>query len=79
MEIDYIFILGGDGSILWTLKKLHSKNINKKIIAVNTGTVGFICQFDLDKWLDLLIEFKKTLEEGNDDNFQVISLYRLQG
>lgn len=43
IEIDYIIILGGDGSILWTLKKLHPSNISKQIIAINTGTVGFIC------------------------------------
>lgn len=29
IEIDYIIIIGGDGSILWTLKKLHDKNYQK--------------------------------------------------
>lgn len=44
-DIDYIFILGGDGSILWTIKKVHMKNKLKPIFAFNMGTIGFICQF----------------------------------
>lgn len=44
---DLLVVLGGDGTILWTLKQLGRKI--KPIAAVNTGTLGFLtCAMDDD-------------------------------
>lgn len=44
---ELLVVLGGDGTILWTLKQLGEKI--KPIAAVNTGTLGFLtCAMDDD-------------------------------
>ncbi len=40
----YVFVLGGDGTFVRTIKKLYLSET--KIIPINTGTIGFYSSFD---------------------------------
>lgn len=42
---DFIFCLGGDGTILHMLKTLGTKSFKSKVFAINFGKVGFIAPF----------------------------------
>lgn len=78
-EADFVLILGGDGSILWTLKRLHPVNRRKRILAINLGTIGFICQFVLKSFETALEQFRKLLRGEKDHFFQILTTYSLVG
>ena len=74
---DYIVVVGGDGTILYTAR--ISKDINKPILGVNGGRLGFMANTqieDLERALDCLIHkdftldkrsfLKATTENGNE-------------
>lgn len=75
-KIDLIIALGGDGTILQTVK--YALKSDKPILGINIGRVGFLCQLekeeiyklemlkdaDMDYYERMLIEAKHISEEG---------------
>ncbi|MDR9418962.1 NAD(+)/NADH kinase [Gracilimonas sp.] len=72
---DYIFVVGGDGTILYTAR--ISKDIGKPILGVNSGRLGFMANTqieDLERALECLLKndfvldkrsfLKATTEDG---------------
>ena len=63
-NIDLLIVLGGDGTVLRSLREL--KNFSMPIVAVNRGTVGFLAEVELkevEEILPLLIRGKGVVEE----------------
>ena len=50
--MDYIIVLGGDGTILGLVRVLGNKNI--PILGVNLGSLGFIAETDPNHYIDAL-------------------------
>ena len=51
-NVDYIIVLGGDGTILGLVRVLGNKNI--PILGVNLGSLGFIAETDPNHFIDAL-------------------------
>lgn len=49
LHADYVVVLGGDGSILSTARRLGKNQI--PVIGVNLGTFGFLAEFEVDEFL----------------------------
>jgi len=63
MDIDLALILGGDGTILWTLKELKCEPL---ILSINAGRFGFLSELKPDNalsGLDLLIDGKFKIDK----------------
>lgn len=58
-QADFVFSIGGDGTLLRTFKKI--KNKNTKIIGINAGSLGFITEVRADGYKEI---FKNIF---NDD------------
>ena len=58
-KFTYIFIFGGDGSILWTTKQTGKTNNSTIIFTFNTGHTGFINQYPLSS-IQKVIKTLKT-------------------
>ncbi len=54
---DLIVSIGGDGTILSTAYSI--RNTEKPIIGVNLGKMGFLAEFDVDSFKELLNDLKK--------------------
>jgi NAD+ kinase len=59
---DLIVIFGGDGTILWTARRLGANRISA--VGVNLGKLGFLAEFDAG-------EFKKVLPDILNDRLPV--------
>jgi len=62
-QCDVILSIGGDGTMLESVK--HAVLVNKPVLGINTGRVGFLTQFDgyeMDS-LNLLMEGGYSIEE----------------
>ncbi|MFW9832850.1 MAG: NAD(+)/NADH kinase [Candidatus Thorarchaeota archaeon] len=57
MDADFVVIIGGDGTILYTLSTL--KNRETPLFCINKGTVGFLTECDTD---DAISSLGKVLE-----------------
>ncbi|MEN6462546.1 MAG: NAD(+)/NADH kinase [Syntrophomonas sp.] len=63
-NIDFIIVLGGDGTILKVAREFFCKDI--PILGVNMGTVGFMSNItgdELEKYFDQIINGEFTLNE----------------
>jgi NAD+ kinase len=63
-NIDFIIVLGGDGTILKVAREFFGKDV--PILGVNMGTVGFMSNIrgdELDMYFDQIISGKFTLNE----------------
>ncbi|MDR9416686.1 MAG: NAD(+)/NADH kinase [Gracilimonas sp.] len=61
---DYVLVMGGDGTILYTAR--ISKSLNKPILGINSGRLGFMANTqieDLERALDCLIKRNFTLDK----------------
>jgi NAD+ kinase len=61
---DIILVMGGDGTILYTAR--ISKDINKPILGINSGRLGFMANTqieDLERALDCLLNKDYTLDK----------------
>ena len=47
-DVDFVFSLGGDGTVLFSSRVLESRGI--PILAVNLGAFGFITEITKDEW-----------------------------
>lgn len=59
---NYLFVIGGDGTLVRALKNYYQKNV--KIICINTGNVGFYARFnqnDIDVLNNLVLDPKKYI------------------
>lgn len=57
-----VICLGGDGTVLYCARYLHSYGI--PILAVNLGTFGFVTEISVDEWqeaIDLFLEGKHAI------------------
>lgn len=63
-EVEYIVIIGGDGTLLRTFKNIKDKRA--KIIAINSGTLGYLTEIRKDKYKQLfenILKGKVNIEE----------------
>ncbi len=63
-NIDYVLVLGGDGTLLNTARNMVGKNI--PILGINLGQLGFLTEIELDNLIDGLQRFcdgKYQIEE----------------
>ncbi len=61
---DAVFVLGGDGTLLWTESKISGKGI--PILGINFGTMGFLTEISPDRWqeaVDRVLEGRYQIEE----------------
>ncbi len=70
-RFDYIIILGGDGSILWTSKYLSLCNKDTPIFSFNFGRVGFINEFTFDDFQKVIWQFHEFLEKNDKFPFEI--------
>jgi len=62
-KLDFGFIFGGDGSILWTNKFLKDYPYSLPVFTFNLGSVGFLSKFtfeEIDEVLDSIISVLKS-------------------
>lgn len=63
-NIDYIIVLGGDGTILQAAQ--NSIELNAPIIGFNTGTLGFLAEYNIENYkeiIDKVINKEYTIDE----------------
>jgi NAD+ kinase len=63
-DIDLLVVLGGDGTILRSVREL--KNFSVPILSINRGNIGFLAEMNVDEATKLLSQFlagKGVLEE----------------
>ncbi len=63
-ELDLLIVLGGDGTILRTVRELNDHAV--PILSINKGTVGFLAEISLseaEKMLPLFLHGKGKIEE----------------
>ncbi len=63
-ELDLLIVLGGDGTILRTVRELEDYSV--PILSINKGTVGFLAEMSLGETQELLPQFlrgKGTVDE----------------
>ncbi|MAO63433.1 MAG: hypothetical protein CL666_00380 [Balneola sp.] len=61
---DYVLVMGGDGTILYTAR--ISKDLNKPILGINSGRLGFMANTqieDLERALECLLKNDFTLDK----------------
>ncbi len=61
---DAVFVLGGDGTLLWAESKISGKGI--PILGINFGTMGFLTEISPDRWreaVDRVLEGRYLIEE----------------
>ena len=69
-NVDFIIVLGGDGTILGLVRVLNNKNI--PILGVNLGTLGFIAETDPDN-------YKEAVDNLVKGNFYISERIMLKG
>ncbi len=63
-ELDLLIVLGGDGTILRTVRELQDYSV--PILSINKGTVGFLAELSLsetEQMLPMFLQGKGTVEE----------------
>ncbi len=63
-NLDYVIIIGGDGTILNFIHKVSNRNV--KILGINCGNLGYLTDVDGDNYksaIDKLLEDNYTIEE----------------
>ncbi len=63
-ELDLLIVLGGDGTILRTVRELEDYSV--PILSINKGTVGFLAELSLsetEQMLPMFLQGKGTVEE----------------
>ena len=68
-NFDYIFIFGGDGSILWTSKFTGCLNKDTIVFTFNMGHIGFLNQYTLKKIDKVINKLKNFFEEEKNIDF----------
>lgn len=58
MSADALFVIGGDGTILYIVEFALNNNI--PIIGINMGKLGFLCEFEKSCIDDAVLEFKNS-------------------
>jgi NAD+ kinase len=74
-DIDLLLVIGGDGTILRTVRELRDFSI--PIVSVNRGTVGFLAEIELheaERILPMLLRGEGILEERS-----ILSVQALRG
>lgn len=72
LDIDYIISLGGDGTVLQAAQ--NSINLNAPIVAFNTGTLGFLAEYDINKFEDVLNDV--LIEDFDIDKRTMLEVYK---
>ncbi len=57
-NIDFVFSLGGDGTVLYTARVVESSGI--PILALNLGKFGFITEISKHEWKSVFEKFQKN-------------------
>ena len=60
-KVDYIVIIGGDGTLLRAFRNI--KNRKAKIIAINSGTLGYLTEIRKDKYKEIFENIQKQRYE----------------
>lgn len=60
-KLDFGFIFGGDGSILWSNKYVKDHQFDMPVFTFNMGHVGFLSKFKFDEVDEVLESIKKVL------------------
>lgn len=64
LDTNYLIVLGGDGTILQSVQ--NSIKINAPIIGFHTGTLGFLCEYQINSFkeiIDKVIKNEFIIEE----------------
>ena len=56
-KADYVVVIGGDGTLLRAFRKI--KNKKTKVVAINSGTLGYLTEIRKDKYKEI---FKNILK-----------------
>ncbi|WP_028974845.1 NAD(+)/NADH kinase [Spirochaeta cellobiosiphila] len=54
--IDFVFVLGGDGTVLFSARMLYKLEV--PILPINMGSIGFITEVSASEWLDAFLTYK---------------------
>ena len=64
LQAEYIVVIGGDGTLLRGFKKIKDKKV--KIIAINSGTLGYLTEIRKDGYKEIfenILKGKINIEE----------------
>lgn len=64
LQAEYMVVIGGDGTLLRSFKNIKNKEI--KIIAINSGTLGYLTEIRKDKYKGIfenILKGKINIEE----------------
>ena len=65
-QAEYIVVIGGDGTLLRGFKKIKDKKV--KIIAINSGTLGYLTEIRKDGYKKIFENILKGKNEGRVDS-----------
>ena len=57
-QAEYIVVIGGDGTLLRSFKKIKSKRV--RIIAINSGTLGYLTEIRKDAYKEIFENILKV-------------------
>ena len=63
-KADYVVVIGGDGTLLRAFRKI--KNKKTKVVAINSGTLGYLTEIRKDKYKEIfknILKNKVSIEE----------------
>ena len=66
MSIRYVVSIGGDGTVLYAAKLFQNRS-TPKIIAVEKGTLGFLCKFRIEQ-IDHALDTLLATRTGKTEN-----------
>lgn len=75
-DIDVLLVLGGDGTILRTIRELPDLTV--PILSINRGTIGFLAELTMDE-ADTMIPLFLAGEEGTIERRSMIEIRALRG
>lgn len=75
-DVDLLIVMGGDGTILRTVREMHDLSV--PILSINRGTFGFLAEMSLAESDALLPQFIRG-EEGNIEERSLLSVDVFRG
>lgn len=74
-EVDLLIVLGGDGTILRTVREMDDLTI--PILSINRGTIGFLAEMNLHESESLIPKFLKG--QGHMEEHHLLMITALRG
>ena len=71
-QAEYIVVIGGDGTLLRSFKNIKNKEV--KIIAINSGTLGYLTEIRKDRYKEIFESILKDKINIEERHFLTVSI-----